>query len=85
MSENNIDFDAIVGGINDDELKDAQITALLERVDELTKRVAVYEQRGQEARHARRAVMKATTREDAITAMVLLRDALRAIHPTTTV
>jgi hypothetical protein len=86
MSENqNTDFDAIVGGINDDDLKDAQITTLLERVDELTKRVAFYEQQGRMSREARRLMMKAQTRDDAIMAATLLRDSLRLIHPTTDV
>ncbi|MGB5794433.1 MAG: hypothetical protein WBH51_01420 [Mycolicibacter algericus] len=72
-------FDTIM----DDGLKDSVITALHERVDELTKRVAMYESNAQVARHARRDLMRATKPKEVVEAITVMREALRVIHPTT--
>ena len=86
MSENtNNEFDGIINEMNDDVFKDEQIAALLERVDELTKRVNRYEQTAHLARHARRLLFKATERDQATAAAQVLREALRQIHPEATV
>ena len=81
----NPEFDKLVKTMTDDDEDFAEFTEatneMLTANVELAKRVKFYEAMAQQARHARRELLKSETPDQAAEANGRLRAALRAIHP----
>jgi hypothetical protein len=89
MSEQNSpeqsDFDAIIGAEFDDDDDMTTIAELSGVITTLQARITAYEASAKIARHAFRGARKATSPQEVNELLSQMRDALRAIHPTTEV